>query len=175
MDDDDVFLTSFLSKRKELEQRTPIDVLLLVVKFDVDVGQGLTATAKQFFKLFGTQTVKSLMMLCIQGNSTKIYSDDEFDLKLKDETKNPGYKQLKTLNDGKDIPYCLWDNIRPYDGQMEAFLQRIENLKKIESIQMSYVFDMVKNELDNRAEIRRQAEINKQNNQPPQKKWWFLP
>jgi hypothetical protein len=29
---------------------------------------------------------------------------------------------------------------------------------------MSYIFDMVKNEYDNRAELRRQAENNRQNN-----------
>jgi hypothetical protein len=42
-----------------------------------------------------------------------------------------------------------------------AFLEGIANLKKIEPIQMSYIFDMVKNEYDNRAELRRQAENNR--------------
>jgi hypothetical protein len=40
----------------------------------------------------------------------------------------------------------------------KAVLEGIANLKKIEPIQMSHMFDMVKNEYDNRAELRRQAE-----------------
>ena len=71
--------------------------------------------------------------------------------------------KLKLINSYK------WNNNQDKETNKEkfyfkAFLEGIAYLKKIEPIQMSYIFDMIKNEFDNRAELRRQAENNRQNN-----------
>ena len=45
------------------------------------------------------------MMLFRQESVSMNYFDDEFDVILKDEIRNPGYKLLKTKNGGQDLIY----------------------------------------------------------------------
>ena len=164
MNDDDVFLRNFLAGKKELEDSLPIDAFVMVIKFDLERGEGFFLAARQFIQLFGTLSIKSLTILCRQGNASMNYSNDEFDAILK---KDLGYKLLKAQNGEQDIPYCLWDNVQPYDGQHEAFLQCLKNLRKVGKTEMSFIFDIVQNALNNRNEvIRLRDENHKLNNQP---------
>ncbi len=75
---DDVLLNSFLEKRNELEERLPIDALVLVIKFDSDACPGFKKAAEQSRKIFGTSTTQSMMLLCVQGNPHTRYADDDF-------------------------------------------------------------------------------------------------
>ena len=146
----------------------------MLIKFDEDVCGRFKDTAEQFIKLFGTLSIKSLMILCRQGSASMNYSDDDFDVILKDEMRNPGYKLLKTQNGGQDIPYCLWDNVRPYDGQHEAFLHCFENLRKIDRTELCFIFDMVQITLDNRIDKRERDKINRLHNEQRSRKKCIL-
>ena len=50
-------------------------------------------------------------MLFRQESVSMNYFDDEFDVILKDEIRNPGYKLLKTKNGGQDLIYWLLYNV----------------------------------------------------------------
>ena len=159
--DDDVFSTSFLAKRNELEERLPVDALVLVIQFDIDVGIGFNAAAHQLTKLFGRRTIQSLMILCIQGNSNTRYADDDFENVIRN---SDGFKYLTEKNHGQEIPFCLWDNLRPYRTQINDFIRCLENRRQITSTELSFIFDMVENDLENRKQIRRIQNTSRVNN-----------
>jgi ABC-type dipeptide/oligopeptide/nickel transport system ATPase component len=163
--DDDVFLLKFIERRAELEQRLPIDALLLVIKFEKHLGTKFLHSAKQFLRLFGTPSLKSLIILCIQGDEKEIYPDDDFEqvLRITD-----GYVHLKEKNEGRDIPFLLWDNIQPYPSQIQNLISCLRNRRQITQTEMGFIFQMVENELQKRREIR--DTLKKQNKPiaPPQ-------
>jgi hypothetical protein len=143
---DEVFQTEFLKQRKKLREICPIDAFVLVLKFEIDQCDGFKKAAVQFTKYFGTQPLKSLVILCIQGSSQHHYSDRQFDVMFKDQFY---YKYLKERNENIDIPYCLWNNITPYPNQDNNLLKCLENRKQITSKEMDYIFDFIQNDLDN--------------------------
>ena len=159
-DDHDVFLTRFLAKRNELEEvvkQRPIDAFLLVIKFERETSHGFHTASKHFVKLFGTQTIESLVIICIQSSFDEIYSDNDFKPILKN---SEGYKYLKEKNQNIDVPYCLWDNIRPYPEQNAHLLACLENRRKIELRDIGFIFDLVNNELQSQKVIRDIIEDN---------------
>jgi hypothetical protein len=89
------------------------------------------------------------MFLCLEENAKEpmILNKALFEEKLKSE---PGFIYLKKINDDKDIPYCLWS-----DNQGDAFLECLENLKPVEKLQMSFIFNMIETELDHRKNLKR--------------------
>lgn len=154
-DDDDLyFLKKFLDNRSEVENVLPILALMLVVTFDeTTVCQGFLSVAKQFVKLFGTTSITSLMILCIQETFESACSNqDAFETVLR---QSDGYKYLIEKNGGQEIPYCLWDNVNPFAGQQDRFRQCLLKLRKIEKLSMSFIFDLIRNELEYRNDILR--------------------
>jgi ribosome biogenesis GTPase A len=73
---DEVFLESFLKTKNALKEGIPIDALVSVIKFDINVGQGFLRASEQFFKAFGTIGIESLIFLCIQTNDETIYGEN---------------------------------------------------------------------------------------------------
>ena len=89
---------------------------------------------------FDQEGLKSLMLLCIQGNEEIRFANDEFKRIL---LESNGYKYLVEQNNGSPIPFCLWDNFKPYEMQNKNFEECLELLIPFE-----------KNKLYNSFEIR---------------------
>ena len=144
--DDIVFQTRFLENKDYLLSILPIDAFVLVIKFDGDQSKGFYLAAQQYFRYFGRMAIKSLMIFCIQGNERRIYSDDDF-RRIFLET--DGYKYLLTKNNGKSIPYCLWDNFSPsyFEDQKNQFLRGLTSLKIIGRTGFEYICDMLENDI----------------------------
>jgi translation elongation factor EF-1alpha len=146
-----LFLEAFKKSKQALDSNSPVDGIILVVKFDKDQSNGLTGAAKEFLSAFGSLSIKSLMLLCIQGNTELIYSQGEFrDVLYNSE----GYKFLKAKNNNNDIPYCLWDNFNEYFEQNQNFNRAISGLDSLDSVRFSYIFDFVDKEIENIKEKR---------------------
>jgi hypothetical protein len=128
-----------------LSEICPIDALVLVLKFEINECYGFKQAAVQFTKLFGTQSLKSLVILCIQSSAVIHYSDKQFDEMFKEQYY---YKYLKEKNGNSDIPYCLWNNISPYPNQDNNLSNCLESRTQITSQDMNYFFDFIQNYLD---------------------------
>ncbi len=74
-----IFFRSFLNKKEQLLNAAPIDAFVLVTKIDGDESGAFLQTAEHFVKSFGKPALKSLIILCIQGNPARRYSDSEFE------------------------------------------------------------------------------------------------
>ena len=142
--DDTIFPKKILEQKSDLAKLLPIDAFALVVKFDRDQCPSFNITAKQFCDLFGTESIKSLIIICIQGNNKRIYSDTEF-RSIFYETE--AYKYLLLKNRDTRIPYCLWDNLRPYDGQETKLLDCLTNLEPFTDTKFNYMCNMLENYL----------------------------
>jgi hypothetical protein len=128
-----------------LREICPIDALVLVLKFEINECHGFKQAAVQFTKLFGTQSLKSLVILCIQSSAKSHYSDSQFDEMFKEQYY---YKYLKEKNGNSDIPYCLWNNFTPYPNQDNNLSNCLESRKQITSQDMYFIFDFIQNYLD---------------------------
>jgi hypothetical protein len=142
---DEVFEREFLKSKNKLREICPIDALVLVLKFEIDKCEGFKKAAEQFTKLFGTQSLRSLAILCIQSSSEHHYSDRDFDKMFKEQYY---YRYLKERNGNTDIPYCLWNNITPYPNQNNNLLKCLENRKQIDTRDMDYIFDFLQNQIE---------------------------
>lgn len=132
---------NFLTPGTALENICPIDGIVLVLKFDRDNCFSFLNTARQVVSAFDQEGLKSLMLLCIQGNEEIRFANDEFKRIL---LESNGYKYLVEQNNGSPIPFCLWDNFKPSNQrQMENFEECLELLIPFE-----------KNKLHNSFEIR---------------------
>ncbi len=134
-----------MKQENKLKAICPIDVFVLVLKFEIDHCDEFKKAAEQFTKFFGTKSLKSLVILCIQSSSEHHYSDRQFDKMFKEQYY---YKYLKEKNCNTDIPYCLWNNITPYPNQNNNLLKCLENRKQIDTTDMGVIIDFLKNELD---------------------------
>jgi hypothetical protein len=76
--DDTVFQEQFLKNKNYLLNILPIDAFILIIKFDENQSRGFFLAAQQYFRYFGRMGIKSLMILCIQGNPKRIYSNEDF-------------------------------------------------------------------------------------------------
>jgi hypothetical protein len=142
---DEVFQAEFLNERNRMMEICPIDAFVLVLKFESDRCDGFKQAAEQFTNFFGTQSLKSLVILCIQSNNENHFSDQAFDKMFKEQRY---YNYLKERNCNTDIPYCLWNNIHPYPNQNNNLLNCLENRKQITSENMGFIFDFIQNDLD---------------------------
>ena len=129
-----IFFRNFLSKKEQLLNAAPIDAFLLVTKFDRDESGAFLQTAEHFVKSFGKPALKSLIILCIQGNPARRYSDSEFEKILK---QTSGYTYLKSLNSDNEIKYLLWER--------QNFDSVRKSLPKYSKEQMEMAFDLVEN------------------------------
>jgi hypothetical protein len=113
------FIEKFLDERINLEKKLPINGFILVINSrEKEFSEFI---AKQFVKLFGTQTIKSLLILAIKDNSND--HEDDFEAQI---TQAPGYKYLKKLIHNEDIQFCLWNKSNRNEDQVEAFLKKIK-------------------------------------------------
>lgn len=142
----------------------PLDALILLIKFDIDKSRIFLPAAKQFFIAFGTLSLKSLMILCIQSNSERIYCDDDFkEIFLNSD----GYKYLKEKNNSVDIPYILWDNFQSYAEQKEHFNRAVNILQQFEMQNLQNVLDKIESELEIEQERKQER-----NTEEPKKNDW---
>ena len=135
-----IFNQNFLTPGTVLENICPIDGIVLVLKFNRDNCFSFLNTARQVVSAFDQEGLKSLMLLCIQGNEEIRFANDEFKRIL---LESNGYKYLVEQNNGSPIPFCLWDNFKPYEMQNKNFEECLELLIPFE-----------KNKLYNSFEIR---------------------
>ncbi len=77
--------------------------------------------------MFGTQKIKSLLILAIKDNSEDPV--DDFKAQI---TQDPGYKYLKELINNEEIQYCLWNKSTPNEAQVKTFLKSLNILKPID-------------------------------------------
>lgn len=156
-----LFFLTFPRHKTALENICPIDGIVLVLKFDKDNCFSFSNTARQFMSAFDQEGLKSLMLLCIQGNEEIRFGNDKFREIL---LESSGYKYLVEQNNGAPIPFCLWDNFRPYQRQMENFEECLTRLLRFEKINMSYSFKLMSKEL-RILELEEQLIRNRPNNQ----------
>jgi predicted GTPase len=141
-----LFMRQFLTKRAELLANAPINAFVLVIAFDRNVSAAFLDSAKQFVRCFGTEGIKSLLILCIQKNPARRYSDDEFqDIFVNSE----GARFLFRKNNSQNLNMCLWENIHgEYPSQREKFFSIVNALPKFTDLHMKYAFDMIENQLE---------------------------
>ena len=143
---ENLFLNQFLAKRSDLLAKVPISAFVLVVKFDRNQCRAFHESAKKFVRCFGSEGIKSLVILCIQGNPARRYSDDEFQEIF---AESEGARFLFRKNNSQKLNMCLWENIHgDYPGQKDRFDAIVNNLPEFTDIHMKYAFDMIENQLD---------------------------
>ena len=143
-DDDTIFEKSLLENKNMLLQEAPIDGFVLVIKFDKDKCRSFYNVAEHFYKSFGAEGIKSVMLLCIQGNEAMIYENDEFKEIL---FRSDGYVYLKEKNAGADVQYCLWDNFSEYPRQKIKFQECLNNLQPYTELHFRMAFNMIENKM----------------------------
>jgi hypothetical protein len=146
-----LFLEAFKNSKSALDSNSQVEGIILVVKFDKDQSNGFTGAVKEFLSAFSSMSIKSLMLLCIQGNNELIYSQREFEGVLYN---SEGYQFLKARNNNNDIPYCLWDNFNEYFEQTQNFNSAISRLQPLDGIALPYIFNFVEKEIENIKEKR---------------------
>lgn len=145
-----LFFQEIIKCKNHLLENSPYDALIMVVKFEFNKVENIRIQSpvfniviKNFITAFGKKSIKSLMLLCIQD---KIHHNkDDFDRILKS---SEGYLELKKLNNNVDIPYVVWDNIKPLERQQERFNQCLNSVSKFEKYSMEHAFELIERYLD---------------------------
>jgi hypothetical protein len=152
-----------LDNKKHFFNILPIHAFILIIKFDVDQSKGFYLAAQEYFRYFGRSGIKSLLILCIQGNKKRIYSDSDF---RKIFFKTDGYKFLVGKNNDIAIPFCLWDNLNSayYYMQQNELLNEVAKLEKIDRNKLEFFCDMLENDISRITELKLEDEkINELN------------
>ena len=155
--DEIVLQREFIKNKTFFLNQVPISAFIFVVKFDQDKSNSFLEAAKMFVKSFGSRGLKSLMLLCIQSNPKRRFSNEDFRKIL---TQSDGYKYMLEKNENLSLPYCLWDNHREYQNQKEKFEQCLTYVQPFIELQMYYAIDMMEIEIQNYEEkkaLRRAA------------------
>ena len=91
-----IFHKEFLKNREFiLNGFVPLHGFLFLVKFDNDQTSAFIKAAQKFVKSFGSKGVKSLVLICIQSNPKRRYSEADLRKIL---TESVGYKFLLGKN-----------------------------------------------------------------------------
>ena len=151
---ENIFLNEILKAKEKLLKVGSIKIIL-VIKFDMTTSKGFLDASKDLKKYFGTEALKSVLILAIQVNEKRIFSNDEFKNIIK---KSDGYLYLKELNNGQDVQFCLWDNIRPYKNQEIYFEKCMQNLEPYDKKSLMFLFDLVSNEKEHLEKLNNQKE-----------------
>ena len=155
---DTVFQSEILLRKNDLKLLIPISAFALVIKFNADRCPSFFVAAKQIARLLGRETLKSLIIICIQGNERRIYSDTEFENIL---YSSDGYRHLLDKNFNVPIPYCLWDNFKPYLNQEEKLISGLNRLELFTMVKFNYMICILENNYEDhreRDEERRRRE-----------------
>lgn len=139
-----LFSQKFLNENnlllKVLEKKH-LSAFLLVIKFEMKESLGFYDVARQFFEIFGTAGVKSVIILCIQEGIR--FEESIFDISIK---QSNGYQYLKSKNSNKDVNYCFWDNMTPDQiSKLSSLVCQVERFTKKD---MESAFDNLKNSLN---------------------------
>lgn len=132
----------YLSERDKFLKLSSINAIILVHKINCSNMELLLDSAECFLSAFGNTGLKSLILLCIQNNYKEIIlSEDEFYEKL---IKSDGYRYLLSKNNGKNIPFVLWDNISEhvYPNQKENLHKCIDSVKEFNKRDILFSFDL---------------------------------
>ena len=160
---DALFFQEFLNFRERILVEAPTHAFLLVVKFNVNEAAAFYIAAEQFFRAFGDEGIKSVVIVCIQGNPARMYGRDQFRQVL---IETDGYKYLKRRNGNVDIPFCLWDNvdINRHPRQREELLNLINPLPNYSLTHWRMALNAMENAIDN---FNREDAIRNRPNPPP--------
>ena len=143
--DSKMFSIEFLKYKQEILDLAPIDGIVFVIDFNNENSNEFLELSKQFTCLFGYEAIKSLMLLCIQGDEKILNGLEEFEDKI---IKSFGYEYLKRENEGENIPYCLWHNIRPYYNQADNFIYCFKKLQKFDKKMIGCSLELMEKEID---------------------------
>ena len=64
--------------------------------------------------------------------------------------KSDSYLNLVKKNNGRNIPFCLWDNLYPYPNQKRYFIKCINKCRKLTKVDFTYIIDLVNQELEHK-------------------------
>lgn len=128
-------------KRKLLNQHFKF---LFCIKFDGShfPNSYFRDACEQFFRVFGEDGVRATIFVVIQVANLRNYEDFE---PILHETL--GFKYMKKRNENRNIPFVLWDNMRPYPNQVGNLRARAAQVEK-------FVFEPLRFDL-----IERQIEV----------------
>ena len=91
------------------------------------------------------------MIICIQSNPQRIFSENQFNQIFR---RNDGYRYLLEKNSNREIPFCLWDNLRPPPNQEVCFVNCLRNLKRFDENKFAYSCDMLQNDIERIEELQ---------------------
>lgn len=137
-EDEFVFHRELARYKSRLINESYISAIILFAKFEGEFCEGFEQSAKEFLKIFGTEAVKSLLVLCIQGGEVK-FDKIRFEKIIRNSS---GYQYLKSQVSSLDIQFCMWDNFNEYPGQLESFDNCIDRLERFKSSQIQSLFDL---------------------------------
>jgi hypothetical protein len=142
LDDYLKFLKNICNNKEKLIKQTPIDAIVLIVKFDrYDYSDMFFNIAELFYSAFGSSAMKSLMILGFQANN--VINDINFQFDLYNST---GYKYLYEKNMNNPIPICLCNGLMSKQDQKDSFFNCINNLEEYNQRKMIYAIELIEKE-----------------------------
>ena len=143
--DSKLFSIEFLKFKEKILELAPIDALVFVIDFNDESSNHFLQLSRQLTCLFGYEAIKSMMLLCIEGDVKIRNGLEDFEDKM---VNSFGYQYLKRENENQDIPYCLWHNIRPYYNQSENFINCFTKLQKMNKKNLECTLELMEKEID---------------------------
>lgn len=143
--DDKLYMKRLVESKNDLLNKMPINAFVMVIKFDQNQNDDeqrdkmFLSAAKKFTKCFGSEAIKSLIVLCI-GNA----NNENLDAKIRESS---GFKYLQTKH--PHTKYCLWENIYTDNTkQREKFYECLSGLEMFTQVHMRLALSSVENQLD---------------------------
>lgn len=157
----DRYLLEFDNHRQDLINAAPINAFIFVSKLDRNNPVPSLDVARDFYKFFGVNGLKTIVFLCIQDgirlgqNQFREYlHQTEAYTYLNDMLKNNN--QLFRINH-VDIQHCLWDNQNEYYDQQVSFRNCLNTLQEFTSENLMNPVQQVMDEIANIRIRRREA------------------
>ena len=146
-----VFHEEFLKSKNEILQvtslyKSSINAFIFVIKFDENRSESFLPAVKEFFNLFGSMGIRSMILFCIQANERKIFNETKFQQILKE---SEGYLYLSAkVKD--EIAWCLWDNEKNrYPDQENKFRKRLDMFRPFDNLCLEMSFDISQSYIEN--------------------------
>jgi hypothetical protein len=117
------YMEKLIESSDKMLELMPIDAFVMVVEFDDSENEKkFLAAARMFCKSFGSEAVKSLIVLCVKNKN--IFGNEN--LFEKDIRASNGFKYLNAKY--PHVSYCMWDNV--HTNQRERFYECVSGLTK---------------------------------------------
>jgi hypothetical protein len=117
------YMEKLIESGGKMLELMPIDAFVMVVEFDDSENEKkFFDAARMFCKSFGSEAVKSLIVLCVKNKN--IFGNEY--LFEKDIRASNGYKYLHSKY--PYVSYCMWDNV--HTNQRERFYECVSGLTK---------------------------------------------